>query len=55
MKKTKTNCKHKNKTYQPVEYDTVDVGIGSITRIFMPESLFCDDCGEELELTEIKE
>ena len=35
------NCEHRNRHYQPKEYDTN-----------IPESYNCEDCGAELEIPE---
>ena len=35
------NCEHRNRHYQPEEYDTN-----------VPESYNCEDCGAELEIPE---
>ena len=35
------NCEHRNRHYQPKEYDTT-----------VPESYCCEDCGAELEVPE---
>jgi len=40
-KLNQTSCHHKNKTWQPEERENN-----------VPESLSCDDCGEDLELLE---